>query len=89
MTSSGSAASAKRGEAAEVGEDDGHLAPVGLERILGAAQDDRRRRAAAKKRRSRPSRSELLDLLTDAALERPVPLAERHRLLLRPCREAP
>ena len=63
------------GEAAQVEEDDGDLAPMALERIVGAAGDDQlgelRREEALQ-----PARPfELADALRDALLERAVELA--------------
>ena len=62
------------GEAAQVEEDDRDLAPMALQRIVGAAGDDRSASCGEKKRFSRPDPLELRDAVGDALLERAVPV---------------
>ena len=64
----------ERGEAAEVEEHDRDLAPVGLERIVGAAGHDELGELGREEALEAAELLELADLLLDAALERPVPL---------------
>ena len=64
------------GEAAEVEEHHGHLAPVGLERVLGAAGHDQLGELGREEALEPAQPLELGDLLLDPLLERPVPVGE-------------
>ena len=68
------------GEAAQVEEDHGDLAPVGLERIVGAAGHDQLGELRREEALQPAEPLELGDLLRDALLERPVPLQPEERL---------
>jgi len=68
----------ERGEAAQVEEDDDDLAPVALERIVGAPVDDRLGERRRKERLSRDSRSSWVTCsLTRCSSVRSAPSARR------------
>ena len=66
----------ERGEAAQVEEDDGDLAPVALQRIVGAAGDDQLGELGREEALQPAHVLELADAVGDALLERPVELGE-------------
>ena len=66
----------ERGEAAQVEEDDGDLAPVALERVLGAAGDDQLGELRREEALQPADLLELRDAVLDALLERAVQLGE-------------
>ena len=66
----------ERGEAAQVEEDDGDLAPVALQRIVGAAGDDQLGELRREEALQPADPLELRDAVGDALLERAVQLGE-------------
>ena len=66
----------ERGEAAQVEEDDGDLAPVALQRIVGAAGDDQLGELRREEALQPAHLLELADAVVDALLERAVELGE-------------
>ena len=66
----------ERGEAAQVEEDDDDLAPVALQRVLGAAGDDQLGELRREEALQPADPLELRDPLGDALLERAVQLRE-------------
>ena len=69
------------GEAAKVEEDDGDLAAVGAERIVGAAGHDQLGELGREEPLQPAQALHLGDLVLDALLERPVPLGQLQRVL--------
>ena len=67
----------ERGEAAQVEEDDGDLAPVALERIIGAAGDDQLGELGREEALEAADARQLVDAFRDALLERAIELGER------------
>ena len=77
------------GEAAQVEEDDGHLAPMGLERILGAAGHDQLGELGREEALEPPEPLELADLLRRRAARASGSTRRARPPAPAPCRGAP